>query len=255
MNKSKRSQKVWDEATETWKFRHGYNKANDEAKEWPIMEVKKNEDPFEDPWERLRDAKRSRVDKNMENRMRNAERAGEVPKGTANRTIKNRKKNLEEAKRGGNLDRAGIPVGLPVDLPSRKGSEILDPRKRGRDNTVKALLATQRSTASLGNFDAMRLGEPDRKKALSGLKKRKFESATDQKVVSSEADRGMKLLNAVIAGGGKERELAKRKGHLAKGETAYDFEYDDGLGPSKFRKKKGRAGAGKMKKMTKKRAM
>lgn len=252
LNKSKRSQKVWDEAEETWKFRHGYNKANDDAKEWPIMEVKKNDDPFEDPWERLRDAKRNRVDKNMENRMRNAERAGEVPKGTTNRAVKNQKKIREEAKKGGKMDKNGIPVGVPVDLPSRKGSETTDPKKRGRDNTVKALLATQRSTASLGNFDAIRKGEPDRKKAL---KKRKFESATDRKVVSSEADRGMKVLSTVMNGGGKERERAKRNGLLAKGETAYDFEYDDGLGPSKFRKKKGRAGAGKMKKMTKKRAV
>mmetsp|Transcript_10112 Transcript_10112/g.14833 ORF Transcript_10112/g.14833 Transcript_10112/m.14833 type:complete len:437 (-) Transcript_10112:1119-2429(-) len=255
LNKSKRSQKVWDEAAETWKFRHGYNKANDDAKEWPIMEVKKNDDPFEDPWDRARDAKRDRVDKNMENRMRNAERAGEVSKGTTNRTVKNQKKNRKEAKKGGNIDKNGIPIGVPVDLPTRKGSETTNPKKRGRENTVKALLATQRSTASLGNFDAIRKGEPDRKKALSGLKKRKFESATDRKVVSSEADRGMKVLTAVMNGGGKEREKAKRKGHLAKGETAYDFEYDDGLGPSKFRKKKGRAGAGKMKKMTKKRVV
>jgi hypothetical protein len=50
-------------AAQEWKFRHGYNKANNDSKEWPIMEVGGNDDPFEDPWERMRDAKRGRVEK------------------------------------------------------------------------------------------------------------------------------------------------------------------------------------------------
>lgn len=232
-------------------FRHGFNKANDDSKSWPIMEVGGNDDPFEDPWERMRDAKRSRVDKNMVNRMRNEEKAGNVAKGAANRTLKSIEKNRKAGKEGGGSK--PVPVGVPVDLQARKGQADINSQKRGRENTQKALLATQRSTASLGKFDAMRQGEPERKKALAGLKKRRFESATDKKVVATEADRGMKVLNAVINGGGAAREKAKRKGALAKGETAYDYDFNDGLGASSFRKKKGRAGAGKMKKMTKKR--
>jgi hypothetical protein len=54
-------------------------------------------------------------------------------------------------------------------------------------------------------------------------------------------------------GGGAAREKAKRNGSLARGETAYDYDFDDGLGASSFRKKKGRAGMGKLKKITKKR--
>jgi len=54
--------------------------------------------------------------------------------------------------------------------------------------------------------------------------------------------------------GGAANVKAIRKGQMANVETAYDYEYDDGLGASSFRKKKGRAAAGKMKKMTKKRA-
>jgi hypothetical protein len=245
---------VWDETEQEWKYRHGYNKANSDSKEWPIMEVQGNEDPFEDPWERIRDAKRSRVDKNLVQRMRNEEHAGALPRGTARKALKNIEKNRKAGKVGGNADRDSvIPVGVPVDLEGRKGSAEINSLKRGRDNTQRALLATQRSTASIGKFDAMREGEPERKKTLAGLKKRKFLSATDKKVVSTEADRGMKMLNAVMNGGGKARENAKRKGALAKGETAYDYEFNDGLGPSTFKKKKGRAGAGKMKKMTKKR--
>jgi len=251
LNKEKRSQKVWDEDSGSWKFIHGYNKANDDSKEWPIMEVKRNEDPFEDPWERVRDAKRTRVDKNTLNRMKNAQRDGSLDKGTAVRALKGKEKIRESGKNGNAVSNGMVPVGVPVDLRGGKGSDKIDSLKRGKQNTMKTLLATQRSTASLGKFDAMREGEPERKKG--NLKKRKFESATDRKVVSTEAARSTKLLNAVINGGGKQRDLAKRKGRLAKGETAYDYDFDDGLSPSKFKKKKGRAGAGKIKKMTKKR--
>ncbi len=53
----------------------------------------------------------------------------------------------------------------------------------------------------------------------------------------------MKVLDAVMNEGGKERDLSTRKGILAKGETAYVYDFDDGLGPLTFKKKKGRAGA------------
>ena len=199
----------------------------------------------------MRDTKRGREDKNMVNRMKNEESAGTLPKGTASRTMKAREQTRKAGRDGGHDKK--VPVGVPVDLTARKGSTEINSLKRGRDNTQKALVATQRSTASLGKFDGFRDGEPERKKAVTGVKKRKYDSATDRKVTASEADRGMKVLNAVINGGGKARVKAQRKGALAKGETAYDYDFDDGLGPSTFRKKKGRAGAGKMKKMTKKR--
>ena len=47
----------------------------------------------------------------------------------------------------------------------------------------------------------------------------------------------MKILNAVM-NGGMARQKAIQKGQLASGETAYDYEYNDGLGASTFRKKK-----------------
>jgi regulator of ribosome biosynthesis len=246
---------VWDEATNTWMFRHGYNKANDSAKEWPIMEIKEGQDPFDDPWQAQREAKKAKVDKNVENRLKNQERAGALPKGTAGKVLKGRAKVRQAGSEGGNRDRDGLPAGLPVDLQRTKLSEDVaaKPALRGKKSTVDALLAVQRSTASLGKFDKMREGEPERKKSLAAAKKRKYESATDKKVLSTEAERGMKVLKAVVDGGGAAKERAIKKGKFAKGETAYDYDYNDGLGDSSFRKKKGRAGAGKMKKMTKKR--
>jgi regulator of ribosome biosynthesis len=231
LNKEKRSRKVWDETAGEWKYRHGYEKANKNDKEWPIMEVKASEDPFDDPWERARDAKRTRTDKNVENRMRNEERTGGLAKGTTNRVLKSRERSRTEGKIGGNMDRDNVlPTGVPVDLKAAQ--------KRGKDSTLAALAATQRSTASLGQFDQMRQGEPERRKALAKLKKRKFELATDKKVIATEGEKSMKILNTVVNGGGVAKEKAKRKGMLAKGETAYDYDYDDGLGPSTFKKKK-----------------
>jgi len=244
--KEKRERKVWDESTGTWMYRHGYQKGNDSNKEWPIMEVGRNDDPYDDPWEKARDEKRTRGEKNTANRMRNQERAGTLTKGTGNRHIKDKKK-AREAVRGGGGPRP-TPGGIPVDLSASK--------KRGKELTSAALLATQRSTASLGKFDKMREGEPERKKAMTAASrnKRKYESSTDQSVVRTESARGMKVLDSVMTGGGMTRQRAIKRGEFAKGETAYDYDYEDGLGAGNFKKKKGRAGAGKMKKMTKKRA-
>ena len=70
--KEKRSRKVWDEATQSWAYRTGYQKATsmDDPESWPIMEVKRNDDPFENPWQRARDAKKERVEKNTMNKLR-----------------------------------------------------------------------------------------------------------------------------------------------------------------------------------------
>jgi regulator of ribosome biosynthesis len=256
LNKEKRSRKVWDAASGTWMFRHGYQKANDDSKEWPIMEVKDSEDPFEDPWDRVRESKNARVDKNREQRMKNEERAGGLAKGTTNRLMKSVVHRRNAGKIGGILDRNDIPpTGLPIELGNSNDKEKLGSGvKRGKESTVKALLATQRSTASLGKFDKMREGEPERKKADNkALRKRKaVGSSNDPTSMSSEKDRSLKLLK-VLGEGGAEKEKDRKKGRLATGETAYDNDFDDGLGPSSFRKKKGRAGAGKLKKMTKKR--
>jgi len=245
--KEKRSRKVWDEGTRSWSYLTGYQKSGNEndPESWPIMEVKGNEDPFVDPWERARDAKKDRVNKNVMNRMRNEEIAGNLVKGTTNRTAKAKNALRESGRQGGKQDVA--PAGIAVDMQS--GTQ------RGKELTKAALLATQRSTASLGKFDQMRDGEPERRKAMMlRLKKRKFESGTDKNMIKTEAKKSMKVLENVLAGGGKEKERAIRKGDLSKGETAYDYDYNDGLGASTYKKKKGRAGMGKMKKITKKRS-
>jgi len=246
--KAKRERKVLDEATGEWKYRHGYEKAN--AKEWPIMEVKRGDDPFADPWEKIRDAKHARTEKNLESRMLNQERAGMLPRGVTKKTLQSRTLARQKGKEGGGSTSA-VPKGIPVDLTTGKGTGVIkNTMKRGKELTHAALAATQRSTASLGKFDKVLEGEPERK---APVRKRKFDAVIPQKSASStETTRGMKVLQTVLNGGAK-REKAKRDGSLAKGETAYDYDFDDGLGSGSFRKKKGRAGSGKVRKVTKKR--
>mmetsp|Transcript_418 Transcript_418/g.443 ORF Transcript_418/g.443 Transcript_418/m.443 type:complete len:477 (+) Transcript_418:133-1563(+) len=250
--KEKRSRKVWDEATQSWGHRTGFDKAAsaNNPESWPIMEVKGNDDPFEDPWERARDAKKERVDKNTVNRMRNAEKNGQLERGTTRRVMKAKTEAREKGREGGKKDMKNFnnapPAGLPLDL--------VDGKQRGKELTKVALMATQRSTASLGKFDKMREGEPERRKAMAGLKKRKFDSATSENVVKSEAKKSLKVLDNVFSGGGKVKERAIKRGQYAKGETGHDYDFDDGLGPSSYKKKKGRAGIGKMSKVTKKMA-
>ena len=258
--KSKRSRKVFDEATGEWKYLTGslQNKANAGPESWPIMEVKKNDDPMADPWEKLREEKKSRVTKNTEARMRNAERAGMLERGSANKMVKNNKRlekqrdiaKEKERKRG-----LIAPVGVPVDA---KGTGAM----RGKPSTQLALRATQVSTASLGKFDKQREGEPEKKqsKSLNAKKRKQIDGAaggggTNKKFLASEAQKSVDILQKVMTGGSasKERERDIKRGKYAKGETAYDYEFDDGLGAGSFKKKKGRAGMGKMKKMTKKR--
>jgi len=238
----KRERKVFDEATGEWMYRHGYQRANKGPQEWPIMEVKRGADPFEDPWQAARDAKKARLDKNLKSRLRNEEDRGAVPRGTTRAAFKQKARSREEGRS------ENIPAGLPVDLTTGKFTgEIRNSVRRGKELTQGALLATQRSTASLGKFDKMREGEPERKAAM---RRRQFEASTPAR--NTEKDRNMNILNRVINGGAKLDKM-KRDGSLAKGETAYDYDYNDSLGPSTFKKKRGRAGAGKIKKVTKKR--
>jgi len=257
--KSKRSRKTYDESTGEWKHLTGslQNKANAGPESWPIIEVKKNDDPMADPWEKIREEKKSRVDKNVESRMRNAERAGTLERGSANKFSKNAQRlekqrdiaREKERKRG-----LVAPVGVPSDMTSRDA-------KRGKPSTALALRATQASTASLGRFDKQREGEPEKQlsKSLQGKKRGRMADGaggggTNKKFLQGEAQKSSDILNRVINGGSsKEKERDVRKGKYARGETAYDYEFDDGLGAGSFRKKKGRAGMGKMKKVTKKR--
>mmetsp|Transcript_22121 Transcript_22121/g.50580 ORF Transcript_22121/g.50580 Transcript_22121/m.50580 type:complete len:372 (-) Transcript_22121:76-1191(-) len=239
---SKRERKVFDEITGEWAYRYGYGRVEGKDKEWPIMEVKGGKNPYADPWEEEREAKKRRVEKNLEGQLRNWERSGIIPQGSAGRVVRARATAREKGK-DGHAKGSVIPSGLPVDM--QKNSQ------KGKIGLSGALRAAQSSTASIGQFDTMREGEPDRAVATK-MKRRKFEDGVSRTSSSLEKERNKKVLESVISGNATKSDRAKKDKKLARGETAHDYDFHDGLGEHNFKKKKGRAGVGKMKKITKK---
>ncbi|XP_048385206.1 ribosome biogenesis regulatory protein homolog [Stegostoma tigrinum] len=74
IRKKKKSNLVWDESRKEWRRRWGYQRANDETKEW-VLEVPESADPSEDQFAKRVAAKKERVAKNELNRLRNIARA------------------------------------------------------------------------------------------------------------------------------------------------------------------------------------
>ena len=226
----KRSRKVYDESTGEWRHLTGSssNRANAGPESWPIIEVKKNDDPNRDPWEKLREEKKARVGKNTVGRMRNAERAGSLERGSANRLVKDNARLEKQRDMMREKDRKrglAAPAGVPTDMMARKGKKgggagggedvggggagIV---RRGKPSTTLALKATQVSTASLGKFDRLREGEPERKGQLSknvAGKKRK-------QPLDAGADGG--------GGGGHQRQVPSVRGEEMRRHTEQGYE-------------------------------
>lgn len=74
IKKRKRERMIFDDDMQEWRPRYGYKRANSGIDEIPIVEVKHGQDPNKDPWEESRKQKKARVDKNMENRVKNQNR-------------------------------------------------------------------------------------------------------------------------------------------------------------------------------------
>ncbi|KAL4240845.1 Rhodanese-related sulfurtransferase [Mactra antiquata] len=108
----KKSRLVWDEPSQSYKPRWGYNRSGDDTKEW-LVEVPGSADPNEDQFAKRKDAKKERIAKNELQRLRNIART----------------------------NKSKVPgVGLtPTDAPSK---EYLG----------KALSVAKTSTASIGKF-------------------------------------------------------------------------------------------------------
>ncbi|RUS78108.1 hypothetical protein EGW08_014116 [Elysia chlorotica] len=108
----KKSRMVWDEPSQQYKPRWGYQRANDDTKDW-VIEVPDNADPYEDQFEKRKTAKKERVAKNELQRLRNVARS----------------------------QKKKVPgIGLaPTEKPSK-------------DHLSKALAVAHKSTASIGKF-------------------------------------------------------------------------------------------------------
>lgn len=71
IKKKKRERMLFDEEAQEWKPRYGYKRINNGVEDVPIIEVKKGEDPFADPWEKSRNEKKERISKNLKNQEKN----------------------------------------------------------------------------------------------------------------------------------------------------------------------------------------
>eukprot|EP00518_Triparma_eleuthera_P002991 CAMPEP_0182454772 /NCGR_PEP_ID=MMETSP1319-20130603/1253_1 /TAXON_ID=172717 /ORGANISM="Bolidomonas pacifica, Strain RCC208" /LENGTH=332 /DNA_ID=CAMNT_0024652793 /DNA_START=224 /DNA_END=1219 /DNA_ORIENTATION=+ len=224
MEERKRGRKEFDEATGEWKVRHGYGSANNAKADYPIMEAVAG-DSFKDPWEHEKDKRREKVEKNNLQNLKNQERAGVVPKGTAKKYEKKITSDADGRKRQREAET------LPVDMV--KGG------KRGKAGTSKALAATRVSTASMGKFDRLRPGEEKVKGRTADEvnRSRAKMSAVVTGGREAEGTRSLAVLDSVLRGSAKKEKLRK-EGGMATGVTGHDYDFDDGLGGGTYRKKK-----------------
>ncbi|KAL0862504.1 hypothetical protein Bca101_041622 [Brassica carinata] len=80
--KRKKDKIVYDETTDQFKRRHGYDRVNDDN-DIPIIEAKATDEPGEDPFAKRLDEKKKRVGKQEKNRLQNlkpAAKAGALPR-------------------------------------------------------------------------------------------------------------------------------------------------------------------------------
>lgn len=231
----KRSRMVWDDVEQKWAPRYGFKRAYDDTS-IPIMEVKGNDDPYADPWEKKRAEKQERVAKNSLQRERNDERN--------DRRV------------------SGMKSGIPVDLP---GSKNKAPMQKGKDGVQKALSLAQHSTASMGKFDVKRVGEPTMRKP-AGMRREKVSNDNTASGLNAEKERSAKIIKHVIAvaerpfkpsikGDRGLRIEARKRSREFHPLDDTPFENLGGGDAGEYKKKKGRAAAGKMTKITRKRAM
>ncbi|RID61583.1 hypothetical protein BRARA_E00718 [Brassica rapa] len=81
IQKRKKDKIVYDETTDKFKRRHGYDRVNDDN-DIPIIEAKASDEPGEDPFAKRLDDKKKRVGKQEKNRLQNlktAAKAGALP--------------------------------------------------------------------------------------------------------------------------------------------------------------------------------
>ncbi|CAF2294785.1 hypothetical protein IGI04_016766 [Brassica rapa subsp. trilocularis] len=137
IQKRKKDKIVYDETTDKFKRRHGYDRVNDDN-DIPIIEAKASDEPGEDPFAKRLDDKKKRVGKQEKNRLENlksAAKAGALPSHVQ-------------------LAVTGLPISGTKAQPKKIGKEAL--------GDVAGLAAT--STASGGKFDKKLPGEKPPKK-------------------------------------------------------------------------------------------
>jgi len=237
IQKKKKGRMEWDDERDKWAPTWGYDRAGSALDDAPIVEVKAGGDIMADPWEAKRAAKKERVAKNEAQREKNEQRAKRARNGgrdaDGDRLAAPKASELIKAAAARAKADPDAPEGLPVDMARKT--------HKGAKGVAGALARAQLATASLGNFDAMLDGEQARPSGEAKGRKRKFKAVAGP--AGADADRGMAVMRDLEA----PRAQKPKKGAKEVMDT-HDGELPNGQG---FKRKKGRAGAGKMKKVTK----
>ena len=284
-NKQKRGKMVWDDVEQKWAPRFGYKRAYDDG-EHPIMEVKAGDDPFEDPWQKKKQEKKERVAKNEKQRERNTERAqrrlGAITAGlpvdlqSSEAALQAPGMGKKDKKQ---RQREGGGAGADADAAAAGTKKA----QKGKEGVNAALALAQHSTASMGKFDVRRVGEKDQKLpqgslGTSGGKRAKQSGggsggggimANDMTAagMGKEKDRNSSIASKVLAAADRGGSASKPSAKGSRGERIEErkrrrefhplddspYENMGGGEAGDYKKKKGRAAAGKSKKMTKKR--
>ncbi|KAL2487366.1 Ribosome biogenesis regulatory protein-like protein [Abeliophyllum distichum] len=170
IQKRKKDKLVFDEQTDTWKRRHGYDRVNDD-KDIPIIEAKMTDEPGKDPFAERRKEKKSRVDKQEKNRLHNLKQAAKV--GALPSHVQ--------------LAATALPI---------TGTQAM-PRKVGKDELQNVAGMASIATASGGKFDKKLPGE---KPPKHEKKYRKFLPAAEGSGMGAlEKQQTEKVLNKLIS--------------------------------------------------------
>jgi regulator of ribosome biosynthesis len=167
----KRERMLWDEEKKEWRPRYGYQRANDEMRDWAI-EVGPNDNPYEDPFQARKVAKKERILKNKLKQLGNLERAAgtKVPHGLKANLSKDNGINLLKGNNSRNNTNSNGSKKMGKGIKRKSGLIGLG------DRTNEALKDAQRSSASMGKFDNKLKHE---KKMNRGGKRRKKLSVTN----------------------------------------------------------------------------
>lgn len=211
IKKRKKERKVWDESKQEWRRRFGYKRVNDE-KDVAIVEAKPTDKVKglqfvdflrflvqfgENPFEKMKTAKKERVERQKKRELRNVQRA---------------------VKQG---ERLPTSVQLVADLPKAGKGHPLG-RKKLKDGIETASKIAGLSTASMGKFDKALEGEAADER-ISVRKKRtlvnvneqgekKFLQKMSERLVKRQAENVLDVEKAV----GKIEAEKRRKRHQEK---------------------------------------
>eukprot|EP00301_Raphidiophrys_heterophryoidea_P025012 c8288_g1_i1.p1 GENE.c8288_g1_i1~~c8288_g1_i1.p1 ORF type:complete len:396 (+),score=108.80 c8288_g1_i1:94-1188(+) len=172
VGKHKRDRMVFDEDTQDWRPRYGFQRANSNQKDW-IIEEKPGENlsGHEDPFEARKALQREKIKEQEKRQMINEKRA-DPHKATSALP-------------------ATVALTNTMSKPGRRDF-------RDKKQIVQALSTTASSTASMGRFDTHRAEEPRKQSHRA-----KRDAVTSKETVQREKSQGMAVLDKMFGASAK----------------------------------------------------